>query len=283
MNPALSSLAALLLGAASVSAATVSVNTGSLGSAANGSDATGVNLGVSGPLGSPNDTAVHYSGGNTTTPLNTTIGFNSGLNSASSSPFTIEFWVKPDTNVTDGSGPAPVFNRVSSGNRSGWVFFQRAQDQGWNFAMYNGTGSTVGTQMTGGTYTPGAWSQVVVTWNGTTPTMYVNGVNTNAAVTGPGGYAASTSAIFSIGGYDTGSNGFSGGVDETAFYGTALSQSQIQAHYAAAGSTDPNAYSNLVTGDGALLYLHNAQVPEPAAAGLLLLSLTPLLRRRRSA
>ncbi|MDB6078286.1 MAG: cell surface protein [Akkermansiaceae bacterium] len=282
MNPALSSFAALLLGATAAHAATISVNSGSLGSAADGSDSTGVTLGVAGPLGSPTDTAAHYGGGTTGSPINTTIPFNSALNPASSSPFTIEFWVKPDTNVTDGSGPAPVFNRVSTSPRSGWVFFQRDQTQGWNFAMYNGTGSTVGTQMTGGTYTPGVWSQVVVTWDGTAPTMYVNGVNTNAAVTGPGGYAASTSAIFSIGSYDTGANTFSGGVDETAFYGTALSQSQIQAHFNAAGSTDPNAYSNLVTGDGALLYIRNAQVPEPASAGLLLLSLAPLLRRRRA-
>jgi hypothetical protein len=271
----ISTFAAMALLCSSAHAVTTSINSGSLGAAGNGTNADAVTLGVAGPLAAAGDTAAGYSGGS-----NTTVPFNAALNPSSTSPFTIEFWANPATDVTDGSGPSPVFNRVSSGNRSGWVFFQRSAAQGWNFGMYNGSGSTVGRSITGGTYTPGAWTHVVAVWDGATPSLYVDGVNTNAAISGPGGYNASGTAIFSVGAYDTGSNPFNGAVDETAFYSAALSPTQILAHYNAAASTTPGAYSNLVVADGAVLYLNN--VPEPTSAVLMLLGLAGVMRRRRN-
>lgn len=273
-----SSAAVLLFGIAG--AASTSLNSGSLGSAANATNADGVILGVPGPLAAAGDAAAQYTGGSQATPVNTTLAYNPALNPGSSSPFTIEFWVNPAANVTDGSGPSPVFNRVSSSPRSGWVFFQRAENQGWNFAMYSGSGTSVGMQLTGGTYTAGTWSLVAVVFDGVSPVLYVNGVNVGATVTGSG-YNASTAATLSIGSYDTGANPFTGLIDETALYGTALSASQLLGHYKAASNPDPTAYSSLVTGDGALLYLRNTPVPEPATTGLLLLGLAGGLRRRR--
>ena len=281
MKPQLiTTFAAVALLCSSAQAVTTSINSGSLGAAGNGTNTDGVTLGVAGPWAAAGDTAAGYSGGSTTTPVNTTVPFNPALNPASTSPFTIEFWANPATDVTDGSGPSPVFNRVSLSPRSGWVFFQRSAAQGWNFGMYNGSGSTVGRSITGGTYTPGTWTHVVAVWDGATPSLYVDGVNTNAAVSGPGGYNASGTAIFSVGAYDTGSNPFNGAVDETAFYSTALSPANILAHYNAAASTTPGFYSNLVVSDGAVLYLNN--VPEPTSAVLMLLGLAGVMRRRRN-
>ncbi len=271
----LTTFAAVAILCTSAQAVTTSINSGSLGAAGNGTNADAVTLGVAGPLAAAGDTAAGYSGG-----ANTTVPFNSAFNPASTSPFTIEFWANPASDVTDGSGPSPVFNRVSASPRSGWVFFQRSAAQGWNFGMYNGSGSTVGRSITGGTYTPGAWTHVVAVWDGTTPSLYVDGVNTNAAVIGPGGYNASGTAIFSVGAYDTGSNPFNGAVDETAFYSTALSPAKILDHYNAAASTTPGVYSNLVIADGAVLYLNN--VPEPTSAVLMLLGLAGIHRRRRN-
>jgi MYXO-CTERM domain-containing protein len=258
----------------SAHAVTTSVNAGSLGAAGNGTKAVAVVLGRAGPLAAPGDFSAAYAGG-----ANTTVPYNAAVNPSSSSPFTIEFWTKPDVVVNDSVGPSPVFNRVSSGNRSGWVFFQRSPGTGFNFAMYNGTGSTVGIGLTGGPYTVGAWNHVVAVWNGTTPSLYVNGVNTLATVTGPGGYNASGSATFSVGAYDTGSNPFTGSVDETAFYATALTSEQISSHFAAAANPTSGAYAALIQGDGAVLYLNN--VPEPGSAGLALLALGGLMQRRR--
>lgn len=276
---ALAAIGGALFAAVAIHAApTTSINSGSLGAAGNGTNASGVLVQSPGAVGAGGGLGAYYSGGSVATPVNTTVPFNSALNPASGSPFTIEFWVNPAADVTDGSGPAPVFNRVSSGNRSGWVFFQRSAAQGWNFAMYNGSGSTVGIQLTGGTYTPGTWSLVDAVWDGTTPKLYVNGVDTGAAVTGPGGYNASTSAIFSTGSYDTGSNPFTGGVDETAFYGTALPAAKVLAHFNAAANA--TTYSSLVVGDGAIEYLRNDPVPEPSCMALLGLGALGLLKRR---
>jgi hypothetical protein len=113
----------------------------------------------------------------------------------------------------------------------------------------------VGWDLTGGTAPLDAWSHVVGVWDGTAAKLYVNGVDTAAPNTGAGGYNASTAAIFSVGTYDTGASPSTGFIDEIAFYPSALSATKIQAHYNAASSLVPGAYSALVRGDGAKLYL----------------------------
>jgi hypothetical protein len=275
---ALAAIGGSVLFSLAAHAQSTSQNSGSLGAAGNGTNAPGVVIKSPGAVGPAGGTAAYYSGGSPTTPVNTTVPYNAALNPAlATNPFTIEFWVNPATDVTDGSGPAPVFNRVTTAPRSGWVFFQRSAAQGWNFAMYNGTGTTVGKQLTGAPYTPGQWSHVVVVWDGTNPSMYLNGVNTNATVTGTG-YNPSTSAIFSVGSYDTGANPFTGAVDETAFYSVALTPAQIASHFNAA--SDASIYSSLVLADGAVEYLRN-EVPEPSTACLAALTLLGLSLKRR--
>jgi hypothetical protein len=76
--------------------------------------------------------------------------------------------------------------------------------------------------------------------------------------------------MFSVGSYDDGSNPFNGSVDEVAFYGSALTSTQILAHFNTATSPVPGAYANLVRADGAIEYL---QMPEPSAVTLLLVGL----------
>ncbi len=273
-------LAGILLGTTNAGAANTSVNTGSLGAAANGTNTDAVILNVAGPLGDPFDTAAQYGGGGIANPINTTIPFNAALNPASSAPFTIEFWVNPAQDVNNGW--APVFNRVSDSPRSGWTFFQRGSGAGgWNFALYSGSGTSVGAQITGGgaEFAVGTWTHVVGIWDGTTPSLYINGVNSGATASGSG-YNASSTAIFSVGSYANGDNSFQGGlVDETAFYDKVLTGPQILAHFNAASSTVPGTYSTLIKSDGALLYLQNAQIPEPGTFSLLALGLLATLRR----
>jgi hypothetical protein len=270
-------LASALLAVAAAPAATTSINSGTLGAAGNGTNSDLVELGLPGPLADPNDTAVSYGGG-TNNQSRTLVPHNAALNPSATSPFTIEFWAKPSLTDNDDT---PVFNRVSASPRAGWVFFQRNEATGWNFRMYNGNGSDVGHDITGGPYTLNTWTHVVAVWDGTSPKLFVNGVDTAAVNIGLGGYNVNTSASFSVGSYDNGSASFNGLVDETAFYSTALSPAQILGHYNAAADPTPGAYAALVQGDGAVLYLRNAQVPEPASAGLVLLGLAGILRRRR--
>lgn len=277
-------LASVLLAASTSQAVTTSFNSGSLGILANGANDDAVTLDQAGPLADPNDRAAGYG----VTPqntfnnqANTVVPYTAALNPSSSSPFSIEFWAKPV--ATDGDD-SPVFNRVSASPRSGWVFFQRAESVGWNFRMYNGAGSGMSTNITGGTYTMGEWSHVVAVWDGTTAKLFVDGVDANATADPgvSGTYNASTSATFSVGAYDDGAASFNGLVDETAFYGTALTPAQILSHYAAASNPASGFYSSLIQNDGALLYLRNAQVPEPASAVFVLMGgLAVVFRRRR--
>ena len=266
-------LAAVVLTLATAArATTISPNTGSLGSAADGTNADTVTLGP-GAVSAGGDQSAVYDG---VTGTKTTVPFQSALNPASASPFTIEFWARPTASDNDDS---PVSNRVASGNRSGWVFFQRNAATGWNFRMYDGNGSNLGWDLTGGTATLNSWSHVVATWDGSAASLYVNGAlasSTNAAGAS-GGYAASSAADFIVAASDTGSP-YLGSVDEVAFYPTALSETQILNHF---NSISSAGYQAQVRSDGALLQLSNNDVPEPSAMMLMGFAGVMVMARRR--
>jgi hypothetical protein len=270
-----STFAGIALLATAAHAASTAYNFGSLGAAADGVNADAVTLNVPGALAVPGDLAIGYSGGS-----RTVVPYNSSLNPASAAPFTIEFWANPSG--SDGDDVA-LGNRTSASPRGGWAFFQRAGAVGWNLRMYNGSGTATGVDITGGTSTIGAWSHVVGVWDGTNATLFVNGVDTSATGTNGAGYRPNDPGItLSIGSHDlaSGSSPYEGLVDETAFYGSALTPAQIAAHYSAASNTTPDFYQSLVLTDGALLYINN--VPEPTSLSLLALSLVGLIRRKRS-
>jgi hypothetical protein len=267
---------ALLLGASAARATTISPNTGSLGSAADGTNADNVTFGP-GAVSAGGDQSAVYPG---VLGQNTTVPFQPALNPASASPFTIEFWGRPTASDND---DAPVSNRISSGNRSGWVFFQRAAATGWNFRMYNGVGSGLGWDLTGGTSNLDEWSHVVATWNGTAAQLFVNGalVDDSNDPAATGAYNASTAANLIVANSDSGSP-YTGSVDEVALYGAALTPAQILAHFTTASGGAAGAYQSLVRADGALVQLSNNVVPEPSAMVLFGAGAVLLLRRRAS-
>ena len=257
-------------------ATTISPNTGSLGAAADGTNSDTVTFGP-GAVTAGTDASAVYTG---VAGSNTTVTYQAALNPASGSPFTIEFWARPTASDND---DAPVSNRVAAGNRSGWVFFQRAAGTGWNFRMYNGVGSGLGWDLTGGTSNLDEWSHVAVTWNGTNALLFVNGEladdSNDPAATGA--YNASTSASLIVAASDTGSP-YTGSVDEVAFYNTALPEATIHDHFHIATGANPGQYHSTVRSDGALLQLSNNVIPEPSALALLGAGAALLLRRRGS-
>jgi len=240
------SLAAFAV-ASSATANTICINSGSMGVEGDASNTDAVSLDQPGVVAAGGDFSSAYTGPALTT--HSRLPFKSLLNS--SAPFSIEFWARPTLSNNDN---APVDNRIATGNRSGWAFFQRAT--GWNFRMYNGNGSLIGFDLTGGTSTLESWSHVVATWDGATARLYVNGVFADVPNAGNGTavYAPSTTATLTIGSLGDDSSPFYGRVDEVAFYGSALSAEKIAAHYNTVSSTVPGAYSNLVKADGAIVY-----------------------------
>ena len=230
---------------------TTSYNTGSLGVAGDGASTTGVLVDQPGVIPNGLDYSSTYSAGD-----RTRVAYRTELNpTTASSPFTIEFWARPTATDND---DAPVGNRLSTGNRSGWVFFQRGETTGWNFRMYNGNASDVGWEITGGTAVLNAWSHVVVTWDGSTPRIYVNG-EFKSATNNPafnGVYNPNAAGVdFYVGALINGASPTTGSIDEVAYYSSALSETQIADHYKIATGTITGSYSDKVKGDGAVLYL----------------------------
>lgn len=254
-------IAGAFLAATEAGAQTTSLNSGSLGSTGDGANTANVMLNLPGPLAAPGGFAVGYAAG-----ARTTVPYNPALNPVASTPFTIEFWAFPTASDNDDS---PLANRIASGNRSGWAFFQRDAATGWNFRIYDGNGSALGWDLTGGTSTLNAWSHVVATWNGSAAELYVNGsladdTNTDGL---SGIYNVSTSAIFSVGALFDGGSPSTGSMDEVAFYAAALTPTQIANHFATAASPTPGVYSSLVIDDGAVVYLQNNPEPSGMLAG----------------
>ena len=150
--------------------------------------------------------------------------------------------------------------------------------------MYNGVGSGLGWDLTGGTSTLNDWSHVVATWNGSAAQLYVNGAMADASndPAATGAYNASSAANFIVAMTDSGSP-YTGSVDETALYGSALTPAQILNHFTTATTGAAGAYQSLVRADGALLQLSNNPVPEPSAMMLLGAGAALLIRRRARA
>jgi hypothetical protein len=247
----------------------LAVNLGDLRAVGPGTNNPGVNHPVAGALKNQAlDGAASYHRRNGWSV--TSLPFLAQNNPDASVPFTFETWLRP---LNDGQNPgaSPVNNRyVSSGNRTGWVIFQRApnatyqgvsgySEVGWNFRMYTGSGGSGQDVITQVDYNVGEWQHLVVTWepyadsspalNGGTAytgvlTAYVNGsavASNTAAVysanTDPTEDAAPASDL-AIGAYNAasglGSNPFEGDVDELAIYtGFVLTPEQILEHYQA--------------------------------------------------
>lgn len=247
----------------SASADTLCINSGSLALEGDASDTDLVKLHKPGAIAAGNDFSTEYGLDEGVNGAYSRLPFKPVLNS--SAPFSIEFWAYPYTSDND---DAPVDNRIATGNRSGWAFFQRAAGTGWNFRMYNGNGNQLAFNLTGGAAPLNAWSHVVATWDGTTARLYVNGVYSDVPNDIPTGqstvYNPSTTATLTLGALGDNSSPCRGQVDEVAFYPSALTPEKIAAHYTTASSTAPAAYSNLVKGDGALVYYQQ----NPATASI---------------
>jgi hypothetical protein len=268
-------------------AAIVALNSGSLGAPGNGLHLDNTTGTANDPLLAPGGFAAVYDI-SFATGSRTEIPFLAALNPIVTSPFTIELWVNPTISSNDST---PLFNRESTGNRSGWIFFQRPNDSGWNFVMYNGNGSLRGWDLTGGSSALNTWHHLVAVWDGSAATLYYNGANTNAVNTPNGDvlYNPNTGPDpddrLSLGRYGDGTDGtrFTGAVDEMAFYNAALTPAQIAAHFnTATTSIVPGAYSSLVLADGATEYLQNTElVPEPSSVALLAVAACYFTSRRR--
>jgi hypothetical protein len=147
-------------------------------------------------------------------------------------PFTIEAWAAP---AAGGTGPACIASKsFATGGVSGGI------TEGYTLYLDPSTNTTNLLRLRGGAYDAargaalenGKFSHVVATYDGATLAIWVNGMAVGNAASAralvihakPLTIGASRGGIYCF---------FSGALDEVAFYGAALSDARIAAHFKA--------------------------------------------------
>ena len=222
------------------------LNLGSLGTDVNMLIGAGV-FDAPGALAASADTAV--TAGAVT---NIRAPYDPALNPAG--PWTAEVWLKPAVANPAGTLTAAMANGDFADPRKGWLIYQ--SNTGWNFRTYFNSGLAAAVNITGNNGAPpvpGAWTHVVVKWDGSVGTIYVDGLPT--AVSGTQTYVPGTAGGFTVGSRSDAGFAWNGDADEVAFYNTALSDAVIKSHYdngVAAAPATP--YNNLVLASAPLAY-----------------------------
>jgi hypothetical protein len=143
--------------------------------------------------------------------------------SLTSSRFSVEVWARPTT-AGDGAYHGVMASRQYP---LGWVLYQGA-DGSWEFWVNCGSAML---SVNSDPAMRNTWHHLVGTFDGTTATLYVNGVAAGSgAVTSA--YQPQTGGMVEIAQSEPGDNlYFSGQLQEAAVYGTALSPTQVEHHY----------------------------------------------------
>ena len=219
-------------------------NVGSLGAPATGT-AVNVTQPAAGALVGRTSTAASLNGVNSRILVPYQAAF-------STAPFTAEAWVKPAIAGAAATNKCVLASGDFATPRAGWLIYQ--QPGGWNLRFYDQNGNNTSLNLNTTTApVANTWYHLVATYNGTTATLYVNGVPTSGT---PTGYVPGTSGLFSIGARSDSGFWWQGLADEVAAYPTALSSAAVLAHYNnGISNNSATSYPALVAADGALLHL----------------------------
>lgn len=186
---------------------------------------TGVRFGAPGPLAGVPSAGITLDG-------TQGILMPAGLDFSGAAPYSIEVWVNPSGQTDLGF---IVDHEDFTRGREGWELLansQRFYSERWN------DGSTpMATAYSDVTFAAGVYHHLVATFDGTEIRLYVD-AELHGRSTTPAGALATTSKPWTIGRQNctcTPSAGFRGTLSELAVYASALTVSQVAAHYHAAG------------------------------------------------
>ena len=182
----------------------------------------GVTLGAAGALTGDSNTAGQFDGMNDYVQMTGTTGIPVGTSTRS-----VEAWFK-----TSSAARQVIFDygSLAATQEFGlWIDAGGATMSAWGFGNGNDKVFTMPAAVNNG-----AWHQVVLTYNGTTLTLYIDSVAlaTQAATrsTVMDAYGFGIGAIINPG--DANSGGFfTGSIDEVSFYTTVLTQTDVTNHY----------------------------------------------------
>jgi hypothetical protein len=233
----------------------------SSGNALNGSYVGAVTFGAPGPLLDEPSTAISLPGGSASVGASVP-----NPNAAAGTSYTIEVWVNP--------APSSTYMTLWGYNST-------------HRLLLSPTGQLL-TQLSGnffssGTLTRNVWHDVAFAYdaNSQTAAYYIDGASAGSAAVGAS--AAAFTAPYYFGQYDASANyKWNGRMAQAAFYTSALSASQIAAHYADAGygssatpsatasptpspTSAPVSYQNAVLAQSPFEYLQLADTSAPTA------------------
>jgi hypothetical protein len=185
----------------------------------------GITLGAAGAISQDGNTAASFDGTNGAMFLPGTFYDLGG-----SPPFAIEIWIAPGP-PSDASDPLRrIVSHRTSAPYFGW-FFAIDNTQRLVFSRWDQNATVA--SMTSAPLTEGQWAHAVVTGDGTTMTLYVNGAS---VASGPEGAitanVAATALAFGAQS-DFSIQWFDGSLDEPAIYTHALAPARVLAHYQA--------------------------------------------------
>ncbi len=236
-------------------------NLGSLGASANGVYNNSPTHELPGPF--TGSLAVGLDGLNqsVTTP------WQSALNS---NVFSVEMWLNPEQVPFFAYPAASVHAGSAAPGRSGWYL---AQDDGSVFGLgsafvlrfFSQNGTTPSITLSAPVATAGVWYHLVFTYDGTTATLYTNGVIADSGT--PSAYVGNVDAQFSIGSRSDNSFYWPGQAAEVAMYTTALSAARVASHYTTATTTPAN-YVSTVQADAPVLYHRYREASDVTAENL---------------
>jgi hypothetical protein len=237
---------------------TTAANLGSLGATGNGTynGGQGFYRGFPGALAN-SDTAVHFDG----TSQFVSVPYDATLNP---STFTIEGWLSADNIAANCALSCGIF---ATAGRSGWLIYQTSQT-GYELRMYKNSGTAFAVDVVGTTTNVvGVYTHVVATFDGTTASIYLNGVLANSGTPNAPYVPGTNGSPFTIGERADAAFLFQGKADEVAYYNTALDANTIAAHYACA-TTNANLYSTMILASSPMLYFRLDEAGDPPAANL---------------
>ena len=233
---------------------TNAANSGSLGASASGTYVSSPVRSTAGPFAGSDAVGFDGSSQYVTTP------WVAGLNTPQ---FTVELWVNPAyVPFTNAAVAYVAASAHLASPRSGWYL---AQDDGstfgegsaYTFRMFYQNGSTPAISLSTPVLT--GWTHLVITFDGTTASIYTNGTVANSGI--PLGYVPNVDAPFNVGIRSDGGYPWPGQAAEAAIYSGALSANRVAAHYHAA-TTAPATYASTVQGDAPLLYDRFQEPPD---------------------
>jgi hypothetical protein len=252
----------------------LATNIGSTGPGGNGTYIE-VNRGAAGIPGGSGNTAAYFTGlvdGN-----RVRIPWQPQWNT--SGAYSVEFWAKPAQTAVAVSPASSVQFIASPAQRNGWLFYQGnatpanqvlANGNGWAFRQYNSAGLTAVTAAAADVaIDTNSWYHIVGVSDGASMKLYINGaLAATTALTAAARPNTNTNIGMTFGARSDGTSGFftySGGIDEPAVYSTALSASQILAHYQAGTNALTANYSGVILADSPAGYWRLSEPGDLAA------------------